>query len=189
MATEPVVFAVGVDNEYLVTIRNYRYPDYVIRKIDGVTGEALAGVQFEIARYFADGRVGSRLRNPVDGSFIWTTDNAGLIRIPNLEHGTYIAVEVRPLPGYQLAAPVIFVVDDHEPTTITIHNYRYSEWNIRKLSGDTGLPLAGVVFEVTHFYGTGTTGERLRNAMMVVLNLSQIKLVLHKLDHFPLVLI
>ena len=165
MAADPVVFAVSLDNEYLITIRNYRYPDYTIRKVDGVTQEPLAGVQFQIAHFFADGRTGPLVRNPFDGSFYWMTDNAGLIRIPNLEHGTYVAIETRPLPGYQLADPVVFIVDDHHPTTISIHNYRYSEWNIRKLSGDTNLPLAGVVFEVSIFHGSGTTGERIRNSL------------------------
>jgi len=163
MAADPMPFVVGHDRDYLITIRNFRYPDYNILKIDGHIQEPLAGVQFEVARYFADGRTGERLRNPVDGSFIWTTDRAGLIRIPNLEHGTYIATEIRPLSGYMMADPVIFVVDDHQPTTITIRNYKYSEWNILKLDGDTNQPLQGVVFEVAHFFGSGTTGERLRN--------------------------
>ena len=163
MMADPMPFVVGHDRDYIITIRNYRYPDYNILKIDGVTQEPLAGVQFEIARYFANGRVGERLRNPADGSFTWTTDRAGLIRIPNLPHGTYVATEIRALPGYMLADPVIFVVDDHHPTTITIRNYRYSEWNILKLDGDTNQPLQGVVFEVAHFFGSGTTGERIRN--------------------------
>ena len=163
MAADPMPFVVGHDRDYIITVRNYRYPDYTIRKLDGHTLEPLAGVQFEIARFFADGRSGDRLRNPADGSFIWTTDRAGLIRIPNLEHGTWVATEIRPLPGFILADPVVFVVDDHQSTTITIHNYRYSEWNILKLDGDTGRPLQGVVFEVAHFFGSGTTGERLRN--------------------------
>ena len=164
MAAEPIPFIVGHDRDYIITVRNFRYPDINIRKIDGNTQEPLAGVQFEIARYFANGRIGERLRNPVDGSFIWTTDRAGIIRIPNLEHGTFIATEIRPLPGYMLADPVIFVVDNHHPTTITIHNYRYSEWNILKLDGHTNQPLQGVVFEVAVFHGSGTTGERIRNA-------------------------
>ena len=127
MAADPVVFAVGVDRDYVVTVRNYRYPDYNILKLDGVTRQPLAGVEFEIAHFFADGQIGSRIRNPFDGSFTWTTDSAGLIRIPNLPHGTYVAIETRALPGYRLAEPRIFVVANHESTTITIHNYRYSE--------------------------------------------------------------
>jgi len=165
MAAEPTVFVVGHDRDYIITIRNFRYPDINIRKIDGHTGEPLMGVQFEIARFFANGSVGERLRNPVDGSFVWTTDRAGLIRIPNLEHGTFVATETRALPGYMLAEPVVFVVGDNQPTTLTIRNYRYSEWNILKLDGDTNQPLQGVVFEVAHFFGTGTTGERLRNPL------------------------
>ncbi|MCL2188680.1 MAG: SpaA isopeptide-forming pilin-related protein [Defluviitaleaceae bacterium] len=161
----PVVFIVGHDRNYIITVRNYRFPDYNIRKLDGHTDLPMEGVQFEIATFFANGSIGERLRNPLDGSFVWTTDHAGLIRIPNLPHGTFVATETRTLPGFRLAEPIIFVVDDHEPTTLTVRNYRYSEWNIRKRSGDTGLPLASVVFEVAHFFGTGTTGDRLRNPL------------------------
>jgi len=158
---QPLVFQVGHDRDYIITVRNYRYPDYTIRKIDGHTGEPLAGVQFEVAHFF--GGVEERLRNPRDGSFIWTTDGAGLIRIPHLAHGTYVARELRPLPGFQIADPVIFVVNDFEPTTLTVHNYRYSVWNILKLDGNNDQPLQGVVFEVARLYGTGHTGDRLRN--------------------------
>jgi uncharacterized surface anchored protein len=163
MAALPITFIVGHDRDYIITVRNYLYPDWTIRKIDGHTELPMQGVQFEIARHFADGRVGDRIRNPIDGSFVWTTDAAGLIRIPNLEHGTFVAIETHTLPGFRLAEPVTFVVDDHSPTTITIRNYRYSVCNIRKLSGDTRLPLEGVIFEVSEFFGTGTTGDRLRN--------------------------
>ena len=163
ITADPVVFAVGVDREYVITVRNYRYPDYNILKLDGHTGLPLAGVQFEIAHFFANGQIGGRIRNPFDGSFTWTTDASGMIRIPNLEHGTFIAIETRPLPGFRLAEPRVFVVADNEPTTITIHNYRYGEWNIHKLDGHTNRPQAGVVFEVARFHGSGTSGERMRN--------------------------
>ena len=164
---DPVTFVVGHDRDYVITIRNYRYPDYTIRKLDGHTGEPLEGVQFEISRYFGDGavggRTGERLRNPADGSFIWTSDRAGLIRLPNLGHGTWVATEIRSLPGFRLAEPVIFVVGDNQPTTITINNYRYSVWEILKLDGHTNQPQQGVVFEVARLYGTGHTGDRVRN--------------------------
>jgi len=162
---QPLVFVVGYNRDYVITIRNYPFPDYNIRKLDGHTDLPMEGVQFEVASFFANGSIGERLRNPLDGSFVWTTDQAGLIRIPNLPHGTFVATETRTLPGFRLHEPIIFVVDDYEPTTLTVRNYRYSDWNIRKLSGDTGEPLQNVVFEVAHFFGSGTTGERLRNAL------------------------
>ena len=165
MAADPVHFVVGHDRDYIVTVRNYPYPDWNILKLDGATLEPMAGVQFEISTFFANGQAGARLRNPADGSYLWTTDNAGLIRIPNLEHGVYVATELRTIDGFMLAEPVIFTVDGHQPSTVVIHNYRYPLWNIRKLSGDTGLPLAGVVFEVSQFFGSGTTGERIRNEL------------------------
>jgi uncharacterized surface anchored protein len=161
---KPEVFEVGHDKDYIITVRNYKLPDYNILKIDGNTDKPLAGVPFEIASYYSNGRVGDRIRNPQDSSYTWMTDSAGMIRIPNLNHGTYVATEVRPPAGYSKADPAIFVVGDNEPTTITVRNYRYSEWNILKINGDTNKPLQGVVFEVVRYYGEGSTGEKLRDA-------------------------
>jgi uncharacterized surface anchored protein len=121
----------------------------------------MAGVQFEAAHFF--GGVEEKLRNPRDGSFVWTTDGAGIIRIPHLPHGTYVAREIKTLPGYQISDPVIFVVNDFEPTTLIIRNYKYSVWNIRKLDGADDKPLQSVVFEVARVYGTGHTSDRIRN--------------------------
>jgi len=167
MAVEPLVVTIGHDNEYVFTIRNYPYPDMNILKLDGHTGRPQQGVQFQIHTWFASsgggGTAGQPVRNPADGSFFFTTDQAGLIRLANLPHGTYVATETRPLTGFRAAEPVIFTVGNHQPATITIRNYRYASWNIQKLDGHTNQPQAGVVFEVAHFFGTGTTGERIRN--------------------------
>ena len=102
MAVEPIVFSVGVNNTYLITVRNYMYPDFNIRKISAATGYGMQGVVFNIAPLFANGTQGAPLRNPIDGSINWTTDINGIIRIPNLEHGTYIVTEISTHPGYRI---------------------------------------------------------------------------------------
>jgi uncharacterized surface anchored protein len=138
---EPVVFTVesgAVDTT--ITIRNYKMPTYIIRKISGDTNQPLPGVVFEIAHYFGNGNSGERIRNPIDGSFEFVTDAAGLIYIPSLPNGTFAAIETRALPGYTLADPVVFVVGDNQNTTITIRNYKQPSVVIRKICGDTSRP-------------------------------------------------
>ena len=41
----------------------------------------LQNVAFEVAHYFGNGTSGERLRNPVNGSFEFVTDAAGIARI------------------------------------------------------------------------------------------------------------
>jgi len=164
VAAEPVIITVsGTDRDTTVTIYNYKMATYVIRKIDGDSGAPLQGVVFEIAHYFGNGNSGQRIRNPIDGSFEFVTNAAGLIYIPSLPRGTFVAIETRALPGYSLADPVVFVVGDEENTTIIIRNYRIADFVIRKTDGDTGRPLEGVHFEIARYFGSGQAGERLRN--------------------------
>jgi len=61
---------------------NPRLATFVISKIDGDTNEPLECVRFEITTL-----AGERVRNPVNGSFEFITDNAGLIRLPDLPRG------------------------------------------------------------------------------------------------------
>ena len=159
-----IITVTGNETDTTITIRNYRIPDFVIRKTDGDTGRPLAGVHFEIARYFGGGNAGERLQNPVDGSFTFITDSAGLIRLPHMEAGTFIAVETRALPGYILADPVVFVVGSNATnTTIDIRNYREANLTIQKINSVTRAPLAGVVFEISRPDGTRLVNPRTGN--------------------------
>ena len=164
VVAEPVIINVtGLEVDTTITIRNYKMATYVIRKISGDTGAPLAGVVFEIAHYFGNGNSGERIRNPIDGSFEFVTNQAGLIHIPNLPQGVYVAIETRALAGYAVADPVVFVVGDNQDTTITIRNYKQPSVVIRKIDGDTNQPLAGVEFEIAVYLDNGRTGQRLKN--------------------------
>ena len=161
---EPYIFVVGNDREYIITIRNYKQPSIVIRKICGDTGQPLAGVEFEIAVYLDNGRTGQRLKNyAVDNSYTFTTDRSGHIYLPTLPDGRYVAIETRPLPGFMVAQPTIFTVGVNGDLTVIIRNYRYPDFAILKLDGDTRQPLQGVHFEIAHDLGNGQAGQRLVN--------------------------
>jgi len=143
---------------------NPKLPSIVIRKICGDTGRPLAGVVFEFARYLANGQTGQRLKNyAVDNSYEFVTDASGHIYLPTLEHGTWIAIETRPLPGFMAAQPVTFRVGQNGDHTIIIRNYRYPEASgllIVKTCAQTDRPLQGVEFEIRH-----ADGRLVRNAI------------------------
>jgi uncharacterized surface anchored protein len=163
----PVIFTVGENGDHTVIVRNYRYADFAILKIDGNTNEPLAGVEFEIANYLGGGRNGERLINPADNTTTFVTDEAGMIHLPKIAPGMYVAIETRALPGYSIAAPETFTVPDTSETpqnrVITIRNFERADFVIRKTDGDVGRPLQGVHFEIARYFGSGQAGERLRN--------------------------
>jgi len=142
----------------VVEFVNPRLPSIAIRKISGDDGRPLAGVVFEITSF-----AGERIRNPRDNSFEFVTDSAGMIFLPQLPPGTFIARETRSLPGYRLAELYTFVVENNQDTMITIRNYKMPSVVIRKICGDTGRPLPGVAFEIARYLQNGRTGQRLKN--------------------------
>ncbi|MCL1999739.1 MAG: SpaA isopeptide-forming pilin-related protein [Turicibacter sp.] len=160
---EPHIFQVGYNMDYIITIRNFRFTDMAILKIDGDTQQPMAGVQFEIAHDLGNGTAGERLINLATLTTTWTTDNAGRIALNALPNGRFIAIETRTLDGYQLAEPTLFTVETGNSRVITIENFRETDIAILKIDGDTQQPLAGVQFEIARDLGNGTAGERLIN--------------------------
>ena len=163
MMGEPTIFTVGQNGDTTVIIRNYRYPDFALLKLDGNSRQPLQGVHFEIAHDIGNGQAGQRLVNPADGTTTFITDNAGRIPLPSIAPGRYIAIETRALPGYTIEGPTLFTVEAGQNRTITIYNFKRADWVIRKRDGDTNEPLSGVHFEIARYFGNGNAGERLRN--------------------------
>ena len=165
----PAGYMLAVDNVRTVEVRpgapttvtfaNPRLSSTIIQKISGNgtnEGRPLQGVVFEVSRVD-----GARVQNPANNSFEFVTNAAGMIHLPRLEPGMYVATELRALPGYSLAQPVFFEVIAGRDQTITIRNYRLPNVTIRKISGDgdnAGRPLQGVVFEIDR-----ADGSRVRN--------------------------
>jgi len=163
MAAAPTIFTVGINGDMTVIVRNYRYPDFSLLKLDGDTRQPLQDVHFEIAHDIGNGQAGQRLVNPADGTTTFITDAAGRIPLPSIAPGRYIAIETRALPGYTIEGPTLFTVEAGQNRTITIYNFKRADWVIRKRDGDTRAPLAGVEFEIARYFGNGNAGERLRN--------------------------
>ncbi len=123
-----------------------------IRKVDEVTGEPLAGVQFKV----------TEISGAVIGTF--TTDSDGVINIPDREEGWVQVTEIKPLDGYK---------PDPDPRNVELvsgklsileyRNQPYPVLKIVKLDSATHQPLEGVkvkVFDKLHReIGTYTTNK------------------------------
>ena len=147
---EPFIFQIGHDREYIFTLRNYRYSQVSIHKIDGDNPSvSLPNVAFEIHRLN-----GERIQNPATNAFEFVTDSAGRINLGFLPDGAFIAVEVRSLPGFRLAEPVHFEVVQGRDLTVVVRNYRQAELTVLKVNSITREPLENVHFEISRPDGT-----------------------------------
>ncbi len=109
-----------------------------IKKVDDVTGKPMAGVSFKLSEL--DGRtIGS-----------YTTDDAGLIFVPNLTAGSWVVVEeTKTLPGYRLdSTPRNVEIKGDKLNTLEYRNQPYPNLLIKKMDAETGKMLEGVKFKL-----------------------------------------
>ena len=133
----------------IVEFTNAPLGDLVIRKVDSVTGDPLAGAKFEISRS--------------DGGFFLqeTSDENGMIVVSNLEPGSYVVTEIEAPDGYIIStSPIIFEMTAEKSVTLTFENTPKSSLTIYKQDTD-GNPVAGVTFRIEkpdgQFVAEGTT--------------------------------
>ena len=108
-----------------------------IRKVDDVTGEPLAGVQFKV----------TEISGAVIGTF--TTDAAGIINIPDREEGWVQVTEVKPLEGYKPDPdPRNIELVSGKLNVVEYRNQPYPVLKIVKLDSKTRQPLEGVKVRV-----------------------------------------
>ncbi|HEY4566404.1 MAG TPA: SpaA isopeptide-forming pilin-related protein, partial [Savagea sp.] len=107
---EPNVFTIesGQVEPVMIDVPNVKLGDVLLEKKDQVTGEFLAGVEFELQK-----------KNVATGEFetieTFTTNETGAIAVKNLEVGEYQFVETKPLDGYKpLTEPISFVMKEGE---------------------------------------------------------------------------
>lgn len=108
-----------------------------IRKVDDVTGEPLAGVQFKV----------TEVSGAVVGTY--TTDADGVINIPDREEGWVQVTEVKPLDGYKPdpASRNVELVSG-KLSILEYRNQPYPTLKIVKLDAATRQPLEGVKIRV-----------------------------------------
>ena len=122
-----------------VRFLNNPYGTLKIKKVDRVTGEALAGATLKIS-------------NPLfDYEQEFTTDADGTITIENLKQGSYEITEVQAPNGYILSDETkVAVLKWGETTEITYENDPKTSLIITKIDSETGEKLNGARFKLKH---------------------------------------
>lgn len=139
---DKVLVEVEEDMASSVTIENQPKSVIQIYKTDAVTGDPLAGVEFEISRY--NGKVIE----------IVTTDKTGYAYSQVVEPGEYVVKETKAAPGYVLdSTEHRATVVAGENTILRLKNTPDTALHITKIDKDTRAPIAGVVFQVEKVCG------------------------------------
>lgn len=141
------IYVTGLQQDVVtVEFLNYKHAGIVIKKLNSVTKEPIAGVTFKVTD--SSGAVVG------ESNGLFTTDESGVIQIPNVPVGSYVVQEYTPAAGY--------VMDDTEQTvkvernrtyTLTFYNTPKGSLVINKLDSVTGKPLAGATFKITYSNG------------------------------------
>ena len=114
---------------------NVRAGGLTVIKKDEKTGERIPGVQFEIRK--------------MDGEIVgtFTTDENGVIHLPEAENGWYTVTELKAAEGYRLDdTPHRIEVKDGQTATLEITNKAISGILIHKVDSATGEGIPGVSF-------------------------------------------
>ena len=114
---------------------NVRAGGLTVIKKDEKTGERIPGVQFEIRK--------------MDGEIVgtFTTDENGVIYLPEAENGWYTVTELKAAEGYRLDdTPHRVEVRDGQTATLEITNKAISGILIHKVDSATGEGIPGVSF-------------------------------------------
>ncbi|MCL2775955.1 MAG: SpaA isopeptide-forming pilin-related protein, partial [Oscillospiraceae bacterium] len=119
----------------------------IVKKIDAITGQLLAGATFELYRMSDEisGQNGTLLER-------FTTDNSGIIAFIGLPAGTYFVKEVKAPQNYTLnihgMQTALFAPDSTTNIEFTFANYPYGSILVDKIDAVTNEPLSGARFEL-----------------------------------------
>lgn len=129
-----------------VTFKNMPLGGLVIKKMDAVTKEPLAGAIFRVttAAGAAVGTTGGEYR----------TDENGYISIPKVEPSSLIVTEVQAPDGYLLDdTPKTIEIKDHQTYVLEFFNQPLGSLIIHKQDSVTKAPLEGVQFKIAYADG------------------------------------
>ena len=131
----------------------------VIKKLDKLTSQPLAGVEFKLS--YASGSYVDDNFGHLSSLGLYTTDANGEIRVPVV--GTVVVEEVKTLPNYTIDPGTkrqVVTVNPADTQTLTVYNTPDTNLTIQKYIEDpnaegTGTePLAGVTFLICDSGGT-----------------------------------
>ena len=136
-----------------LTFWNKRAGELVIRKLDSVTKQPLAGVEFELT--YAGGGYVDNANGHLSSNGLYTTDANGEIRISGVT-GTIVARETRTIPGYTIDEATrtqTVTVNPEDTQTLTFYNAPQQTLTIQKYVDGTTDPIQGVTFLITDSSG------------------------------------
>ena len=126
---------VNASDTQTITVYNTKVGGLSIIKKDEETGERIKGVQFEIRK----------LNGEIIGTY--TTDENGVINLPEAEKGWYQVTELKAAKGYKLDdTPHQIEVKDGGTATLEITNRQAGSALIHKIDSVTGKGIFGVKF-------------------------------------------
>ena len=125
----------------------------VIKKLDKLTSQPLAGVEFKLS--YASGEFVDDANGHLSSLGLYTTDANGEIRVPVV--GTIVVEETKTIPGYTIDPGTkrqVVTVNPSDTQTLTVYNTPGTTLTIQKLvTGTKDQPLAGVEFLITDSSG------------------------------------
>ncbi len=136
-----------------LTFWNKRAGELIIRKLDSVTKQPLAGVEFELT--YAGGGYVDNANGHLSSNGLYTTDAHGEIHISGVT-GTIVVKETRTIDGYTIDPATqtqTVKVNPQDTQTLTFYNAPKQTLTIQKYVDGTANPIQGVTFLVTDSSG------------------------------------
>ncbi len=137
-----------------LTFWNKRAGTLVIQKKDSVSGNLIAGAQFQLT--YAGGGFVDNANGHLSSNGLYTTDDKGEIRVSGVT-GTIVAKEVKAAPGYvidQSTQTQTVTVNPEDTQTLVFLNEPLCSLTLTKLDSVTGKPVPGTEFTVKDGNGT-----------------------------------
>ena len=137
-----------------LTFWNKKAGTLVIQKKDSVSGNLIAGAQFQLT--YASGGYVDNNNGHLSSNGLYTTDDKGEIRISGVT-GTIVAKEVKAAPGYvidQSTQTQTVTVNPEDTQTLVFLNEPLCSLTLTKLDSVTGKPVPGTEFTVKDGNGT-----------------------------------
>ncbi len=131
-----------------LTFWNKRAGTLVIQKKDSVSGNLIAGAQFQLT--YAGGGFVDNANGHLSSNGLYTTDDKGEIRVSGVT-GTIVAKEVKAAPGYvidQSTQTQTVTVNPEDTQTLVFLNEPLCSLTLTKLDSVTGKPVPNTEFTV-----------------------------------------
>ena len=149
----PKTIKISDDRANVLRFYNKKTGYLVVRKLDSVTKQPLAGVEFELT--YADGSYVDDNFGHLSSKGRFKTNDAGEIRVPVV--GTVVVKEVKTLPTHvidQATQIQTVTVNPADTQTIVVYNEPLCSLTLRKLDAVTGKPVPNTEFTLKDGNGT-----------------------------------